>query len=257
MAKSPKTGTQRKRGDNRTVTGAQPARQIRNPDDTKRRILEAAVQEFCDFGFHGARIDNIAKRAGSNKRLIYAYIGSKEDVYLRVLEDSYLNIRSGERQLHLDELSPVDGMRTLTRFTFQHFQRNPTFIRLLIGENLNEARFLKRIATIGAMHSPLIGQIRELLARGERDAVFRRGVDPIQLYISIAALGFFYLSNRYTLSTIFDVDLMTTERLLAREEHIVNFVMSYLASEQVDSGSQAPFHPFDLDPKRQLVRTDR
>lgn len=259
MAKNPigRKGAQPKRGKDAPVGGAQSSRQVRNPEDTKRRILEAAVQEFCDFGFHGARIDNIAKRAGSNKRLIYAYVGSKEDVYLRVLEDSYLNIRSGERQLHLNELNPVDGMRTLTRFTFQHFQRNPTFIRLLIGENLNEARFLKRIATIGAMHSPLIGQIRELLACGEKENVFRRGVDPIQLYISIAALGFFYLSNRYTLSTIFDVDLMTTERLLAREEHIVSFVMSYLASDQVDSASQAPFHPFDLDPLRQIARTDR
>lgn len=228
-------------------------RQTRNPEETKRRILDAAVKEFCDFGFHGGRIDNIARRAGANKRLIYAYVGSKEAVYLRVLEDSYRRIRSGERELHLDELSPVDGMRLLARFTFQHFQRNPEFIRLLIGENLNEARFLKQIASIPTMHSPLIGQIRELLMRGEKEKVFRRGVDPIQLYISIAALGFFYLSNRHTLSTIFNVDLMTTERLLAREEHIVNLVMSYLAANEDRGRRHAAFPAFDLDPKRALA----
>lgn len=221
-------------------------RYARNPEETRKRIMEAAVEEFCALGFHGARIDNIARRAGANKRLIYAYVGSKEAVYLKVLEESYIKIRSGEKQLHLSKMNPIDGIRTLTRFTFQHYQRNPTFIRLLIGENLNEARFLKRIGSIGALNSPLIGQIRELLARGEAQGLFRPGVDPIQLYISIAALGFFYLSNRYTLSTIFNVDLMTTERLLAREEHMVNLVMSYLAGEGARGAPSIPFRFNDL-----------
>jgi AcrR family transcriptional regulator len=214
----------------------------RDPVETRRRILEAAVEEFCDFGFHGARIDNIAKRAGANKRLIYAYVGSKEDVYLEVLEGAYRKIRSGERLLNLEQQSAVEGMRTLARFTFQHFQQNPEFIRLLVGENLNEARYLKKLPSIHEMHSPLIGQIRNLLKRGEESGEFRTGVDPVQLYISIAALGFFYLSNRYTLSTIFDMDLMSTERLLAREEHLVGFVIGYLAAP-VSAAAPLPTRP--------------
>lgn len=212
-----------------------PVATLRNPEETRRRLLEAAAKEFCDHGFHGARIDRIAARAGPNKRLLYAYVGDKEQVYLQVLEHAYQEIRSGERMLNLERMSPEEGMRTLTRFTFQHFQRHPNFIRLLIGENLNEARFLKRSAVIQDMHSPLVGQIRTLLTRGEAEGVFRRGVDPIQLYISIAALGFFYLSNRYTLSTIFSMDLMSSERLLAREEHIVALVMGYLAVDGADA----------------------
>ncbi len=209
-----------------------PVTKLRNPDETRRRLLDAATKEFCDHGFHGARIDRIAARAGANKRLLYAYVGDKEQAYLQVLEQAYQEIRSGERMLNMERMSPEEGMRTLARFTFQHFQRHPNFIRLLIGENLNEARFLKRSAVIQDMHSPLVDQIRALLKRGETEGVFRKSVDPVQLYILIAALGFFYLSNRYTLSTIFGMDLMSSERLLAREEHIVALVMGYLAVDQ-------------------------
>lgn len=206
-------------------------KQTRDPENTKRRILKAAVQEFCELGFHGARMDNIAMRAKANKRLIYAYIGSKEELYLAILEEAYRAIRSEEYMLNLEQLPPKEGMEALTRFTFQHFLRHPEFVRLLIGENLQEARFLRKLRNIPAMHSPLIEQIRNLLTRGEAEGVFRRGIDPVQLYISIAALGFFYLSNRHTLSTIFNVDLTAPERLQAREDHIADVVLHALLSD--------------------------
>lgn len=218
-----------------------PIRQRRNPEDTKRRIVEAALREFCEHGLQGARIDRIASRAKANKRMIYHYVGGKEQLYLATLERAYARIRTGERVLHLESTAPEEGMVRLVRFTFQHFLANPDFIRLLIAENLNEARYLRRLKTLQAMHSPLIEKLRDLLDRGAKQRVFRRDVDPLQLYISIAALGFFYLSNIHTLSTVFATDLRAPRRVREREDHITQFVLAFLKNKEVEK------HPaFDL-----------
>lgn len=200
----------------------------RDPDRTRAAILEAATEEFTSKGLTGARVDHIARRSGVNKRMIYYYFGDKDGLYLAVLETTYAAIRHAEIGLHLGDRDPVDGMRELIRFTWSYFIKHPEFLSLLATENLHQARFLKQSAKIRDLHSPLIGMISSLLQRGAKQGLFKSGVDPVQLYISIASLGFFYMSNRHTLSTIFGRDLGAPAALQARGDHIVDVILGYL-----------------------------
>ena len=201
----------------------------RNPARNQERILQAATEEFARYGLGGARVDRIAARAGANKRMLYYYYGNKEDLFLAVLEASYAHIRRAELGLHLEDLDPAQGVRRLVEFTWEYYLKHPEFLTLLNSENLHRARHLKRSRDIAAMHSPLIALLRDLLLRGERAGKFRKGVDPVQLYISIAALGYFYLSNRHTLSTIFERDLLSPKSKAERLRHMTDLVLGYLA----------------------------
>jgi len=200
----------------------------RNPVRNQERILQAATEEFARYGLGGARVDRIAARAGANKRMLYYYYGNKEDLFLAVLEASYARIRRAEMGLHLLDLDPVQGMRRMVEFTWNYYLKHPEFLTLLNSENLHRARHLKRSRDIAAMHSPLIALLRDLLLRGERAGKFKKGVDPVQLYISIAALGYFYLSNRHTLSTIFERDLLAPKSKAERLKHMTELVLGYL-----------------------------
>jgi len=200
----------------------------RDPARTRAQILEAALVEFAQKGLDGARVDQIAARAGANKRMLYHYFGNKEDLFLAVLERTYDDIRGREAALHLEDMAPVAGMRRLVEFSFGYYTRNPYFISLLNSENLHRARHLRRSARIRQMHSPLVHMIGDLLRRGQAAGVFRRDVDPVQLYISIAGMGYFYFSNVHTLSTIFAADLATPEACARRAAHIVEVVLGYL-----------------------------
>ena len=201
----------------------------RNPARNQERILRAATEEFARYGLGGARVDRIAARAGANKRMLYYYYGNKEDLFLAVLEARYAHIRRAELGLHLEDLDPAQGVRRLVEFTWDYYLKHPEFLTLLNSENLHRARHLKRSRDIAAMHSPLIALLRDLLLRGERTGKFRKGVDPVQLYISIAALGYFYLSNRHTLSTIFERDLLSPKSKAERLKHMTELVLGYLA----------------------------
>ncbi len=200
----------------------------RDPERTRATILAAAMEEFTTHGLNGARVDEIAKRSGVNKRMIYYYFGDKSGVYLAVLEEIYADIRNAEIRLHLADRDPVDAMRELVAFTWNYFIEHPEFLSLLGTENLHRARHLKTSKKIRELHSPLVGIITILLERGVKAKVFREGVDPVQLYIDIASLGFFYMSNRFTLSTIFGRDLGRPEALAERGSHIEEVVLGYL-----------------------------
>jgi AcrR family transcriptional regulator len=208
--------------------GASAIGATRDPERTRAAILVAATREFASEGFGGARVDAIAARAQINKRMLYHYFGNKEDLYLAVLEETYRDIRTAERKLHLEDLSPDEGIRKLVAFTWDYFLKHPEFLSLLNTENMMRARHLKRSKRIQELHSPLIGLIAELLARGNREGLFRSDVDPVQLYVTIASIGFFYLSNRWTLSTIFGRDLNADAALKERGAHIVDVVLGYL-----------------------------
>jgi len=201
----------------------------RNPARNQERILKAATEEFARYGLGGARVDRIAARAGANKRMLYYYYGNKEDLFLKVLEARYAHIRRAELGLHLLDLDPVQGMRRMVEFTWDYYLKHPEFLTLLNSENLHRARHLQRSRDIAAMHSPLIALLRDLLLRGERAGKFRKGVDPVQLYISIAGLGYFYLSNRHTLSTIFERDLLAPKSKAERLKHMTELVLGYLS----------------------------
>ena len=206
---------------------ARPSRR-RDPERNQGRILQAATDEFARFGLGGARVDRIAARAGANKRMLYYYYGNKDDLFLAVLEASYARIRSAERALHLADLEPRAAMRELVEFTWSYYLAHPEFLTLLNSENLHRARHVKRSQSIVAMHSPFAAMIKQVLERGARGGQFRRGVDPVQLYISIAALGYFYLSNRYTLSAIFQRELLAPRHKAERLKHMTGLVLGYL-----------------------------
>lgn len=200
----------------------------RDPERTSAAILAAAVAEFSQRGYDGARIDGIAKRARINKRMLYHYFGGKEGLYLAVLEGRYAAIRTAETELDLTHREPVEGMRELIHFTWDYFLAHPEFLSILATENQHKARFLKQSDHIVQLNSPLVEALAQVLKNGEEQRIFRAGVDPVSLYISIASLGAFYLSNRWTLSTIFRRDLISDKEVTAWGEHIVDMVLAFL-----------------------------
>jgi len=214
----------------RSAGKAQPVRtaNTRDPESTSAAILVAAVKEFTERGYEGARVDNIADRAGVNKRMLYHYYGNKQALYVAVLEGSYTAIRSAEHGLHLSDRDPIEGMTDLVLFTWRYYLAHPEFLSLLNTENLHRAKFLKRSARIFELNSPLIERISVLLERGVEQGVFRDGMDALKVYVSIAALGFFYLSNRWTLSTVFRRDLLAKDEVENWGRHMVDVTLSYL-----------------------------
>ncbi len=202
----------------------------RDPDGARRRILAAAKQEFAGHGFEGARVDRIAASAEINKAMLYYYFGDKEALYLAVLEETYEHIRAAERTLELESLDPPAAIARLVQFTWQYFLDNPEFLALLNTENQQRARHLRRSARIEKMHAPFVGMLADVLRRGEASGAFRSGVDAVQLYISIAGLSYFYLSNRATLSVIFGRDLLGVAARRERLAHMQELVLTGLTS---------------------------
>lgn len=203
----------------------------RDADRSQKDILDAALGEFAEFGLGGARMDRIAMRAAVNKRLIYYYFENKESLFLAVLERVYEDIRGQERQLNLAQVEPTEAIRRLIAFTWDYYIAHPEFLTLLNSENLHRARHLKQSAKVQTMNSPLIETIAEVLERGAKLRLFRSGVDPVQLYISIAGLSYFYLSNSYTLSTIFDRQLLGAKAKVERLSHMTDLVLGYLVRD--------------------------
>jgi AcrR family transcriptional regulator len=203
---------------------------VRDAGATKLRILAAARVEFADHGYMGARVDRIARTARANKRLLYYYIGNKEALYLATLERAYADIRSAERELRLEELEPLAAIERLVRFTWAYFNANPSFMALLNTENLHRARHLVKSRQIPDMNSTVVAIVGRILAKGARQGVVRPGIDPLQLYISIASLCFFYLSNIHTLTVVFARDLKARPALDRRIEHIVALVLRGIAA---------------------------
>ena len=208
-----------------------PVPRQRDAERSRQAILSAAREEFAAYGLGGARVERIAERADVNKRLLYYYFDNKETLFRAVLEDTYLRIREAERQLHLTDLPPALAVRKLTEFTWNYYLANPEFLTLLNSENLHRARHLERSKKILSMHSPLVATIAGVLERGLEAGLFRAGVDPVQLYISIAGLAYFYLGNCYTLSTIFARDLLATKARVERLSHMTDLVLGYLVRD--------------------------
>jgi TetR/AcrR family transcriptional regulator len=205
-----------------------PVPQRRDPAATRRKLLTAARLEFARHGFAGARVDEIAARAGVNKQLVYHHFGDKDALYLAVLEWVYADIREQERQLNLEGLPPEKAIRKLIEASFDYLATNPDFIVLLNDENRGGARHVRGSTRLEAMHSPLVRSVSHILNEGVRSGVFRKGIDPIQLYISIAGLSYFYLSNTPTLSAIFGKDLSTRAARRARRRHVADLVLNSL-----------------------------
>jgi TetR/AcrR family transcriptional regulator len=202
--------------------------QRRDPAATRGKLLTAARREFARCGLAGARVDEIAQRAGVNKQLVYHYFGDKDALYLAVLEWVYEEIRAQERKLNLEGLAPERAIRKLIESSFDHLALHPDFIVLLNDENRNGARHVRASPKIEDMHSPLVSMVSKILRQGVKAGVFRAGVDPVHLYISIAGLSYFFFSNTPTLSAIFGKDLSSPAARRARRRHVVDLVLQAL-----------------------------
>jgi len=207
---------------------SRPSKVIRNPQASRARILDAARIEFVSYGLSGGRVDRIAEQSGVNKNLIYHYFGSKDALYLAVLERIYADLRVRQQDQHLRGLPPVEGMRRLVSNTFDHFVATPDLIRLMSIENIHYGEHLKTSSSTKSLYSGLLDTIRILLKRGQQEGVFRANVDAVDLYLSISGLAYFFLSNQHTLSWLLDRDLAARRRVLKRRQHVVDMVLSYL-----------------------------
>jgi TetR/AcrR family transcriptional regulator len=210
----------------RRSDGTRPQR--RDPAGTRNKLLTAARREFADRGLAGARVDDIAARAGVNKQLVYHYFGDKDALYLAVLEWVYEEIREQERKLNLEGLPPEQAIRKLVASSFDHLAAHPDFIVLLNDENRGGARHVRHSRRLEVMHSPLVSMVSKILNQGVRAGTFRRGINPVHLYISIAGLSYFFFSNTPTLSAIFGKDLSSPAAKRARRRHVVDLVLQAL-----------------------------
>ena len=205
------------------------ATQARNPEATKARILDAAIAEFAALGLGGARVDTIAENAEANKRMIYHYFGGKEDLFAAVVHHAYQQIREAEQALELDDLSPREALETLVEFTWNYYLRHPEFITLVNSANLHGARHLKGDYELEALQSGHKQMVEKIIQRGVASGVFRDDVDVLQLCITLAAIGFYYLNNRHTGSVLFHVDFtdqaMLDQRLSFNKETILRLVL--------------------------------
>ena len=199
--------------------------QKRNPSRTRTAILAAARTEFANKGLDGARVDEIAQRSGLNKRMIYHYFGSKENLFSHVVEDTYLDIRTAEQALDLDNKPVREALEALIRFTWDYYLQNPEFITIVNSENLHQARHLRHMTSVIEANRLYISTVKNLLERGVREGVFRSAVDPVQLNITVAAIGYYYITNRHTGSILFERDLMSPEAQAERLEFNIDTIL--------------------------------
>ena len=200
----------------------------RDPDRTREAILSAAQDEFAAKGLSGGRVDEIARRARANKRMIYHYFGSKQGLYLAALERVYEGLRGTERTLDLAHLKPEQAIQRLVELNFDYSREHPELVSLINNENLHRARYLSKSKKVRDLHSPFVALIDDILKRGVAKGVFRKGLDPVDVYITIAAVGYFYLSNNWTLSAIFGRNLGSDAACRQRRKHNVDMVLHAL-----------------------------
>ena len=215
----------KRRGDKTRAT-------IAAAENTRDRILRVAIAEFAEKGYSGARVDVICKLSRANPRMIYHYFGGKDHLYIAVLEQVLGELRTEELKLDVAHVAPIDGMMQLFDFTYDHFGGHPELIHLLSGENLQKARFLRRSVKTPIIASPLIRLIDELLRRGEKEGDFRRGIDPLQLYVTMVGFAYFHRSNAYTLSVIFQSDLLAPPWQVAHKRYAKEMLLRFLRRDR-------------------------
>ena len=199
-----------------------------DPERTQANILQVAEVEFGEKGLAGARIDEIAAATRTSKRMIYYYFGSKEGLYLAVLEESYRRVRDIEAELHLQDLEPEQALRRLVAFTFDHHLNHENYIRLVMSENINRGQFLAQSPRIQELNVPAISAIRNLYQRGVKLGQFRTGLDAVDIHASISALSFFNVSNRHTFGLIFKLDMRSSAYIAHRRDNVVEMIVRFM-----------------------------
>ena len=199
-----------------------------DPERTMADIIDVATREFAEKGLAGARIDVIAEAMRTSKRMIYYYFGSKEALYIAVLEEAYRRIRRIETELHLEDLTPEDGLRKLVGFTVDYQLANPDFVRLVMNENMHHGEYLAQSKVVQQLNVPAIDAVHAIYRRGVKEGVFRSGIDPVDLHMSISALSVFNIANRHTFALIFKRDLESPAALIARRDSIIEMVVRFV-----------------------------
>jgi AcrR family transcriptional regulator len=202
----------------------------RHAGATRRRILEAALDEFSTHGYGGARVDRVAATAETSKPMIYTYFGDKDALYKAALKEAYVQIREGERQIATEHMDPEDAIRELTRFTMAHFIQKPWFISMLNTENLRRGETVREIEDVAEIQSTIIAQMSHILKRGVEDGRFRPGIDPVELYIMMASLCFFPVSNQHTLRVVFRAPI-DKDWLTRRAEEAGEMLVRYVRAD--------------------------
>lgn len=226
--------TKRKTGDDGAGRSAAPARgkektRTNDPDRTRANILEVATHEFSEKGLSGARIDEIADRTRTSKRMIYYYFESKEGLYRAVLEESYRRIRNIEATLDIENKPPLEALAQHVRFTFDYQLTNVDFIRLVMVENIHKGEHILQLSKTQQESMSAIKTLRSIVDRGVKEGVMRKDLDPVDLHMSISALCFFNVANRYTFSTIFKVDMTSPAATAARRESVTEMILRFVA----------------------------
>ena len=208
------------------VTESTRPTQVRDADRTRTELLETATKVFAESGFSGARVDEIARRTRTTKRMIYYYFGGKEQLYLAVLEKAYLGIRVAEQSLDTGDLGPVDAMRRLAELTYDHHKAHPDFIRLVSIENIHRGEYLRRLESLRTLANPVVELLEQLLARGRAEGSFREDVDAIDVHLVISSYCVFQVANQHTFGYLFGRDIQDA----AQHEHLRSMIGDVVVS---------------------------
>ncbi|MGQ7787126.1 TetR/AcrR family transcriptional regulator [Nesterenkonia sp. K-15-9-6] len=199
---------------------------------TRAELLDVATEVFADSGYSGARIDEIARRTRTTKRMIYYYFGGKEQLYLAVLEKAYRGIRDKEQTLHVHDLDPAESLRRLAELTYDHHLENTEFIRLVAIENIHRGRFIRQIESLRDLGKPALGLLEDILARGREDGSFRDDVDAVDVHLLISAYCVFQVANRYTFGHLFELELEASENRDRLRSVIGDVVVAWLTNPE-------------------------
>ncbi|ONV01373.1 TetR family transcriptional regulator [Burkholderia cenocepacia] len=200
----------------------------RDPEGTRRRILMAAAEEFANGGLFGARVDQIARRAETYERMLYYYFGSKEQLFTAVLEHAFSALTEAERVLDLDGVAPVEAVTRLAHFVWDYYRDHPELLRLINNENLHEARYLHKSTRIREMMSPIVAKLGNVLMRGQKAGLFRNDVDPLRFYVTLSGLGYYIVSNRFTLAATLGRDFTDTDERAEMVRMNTEVLLAYL-----------------------------
>ena len=211
--------------------GSAAMRKPKAPEANRARIIRAAMAEFAARGFKGASMDAIAARTHTTRALINYYFGSKEQVYLAVLEHVYAEIREAETLLDLDHLPPVEAIRRIVEFTFDYYLEHDGFVRLVVAENQARGRHLQKSRAMRTLNRPVIETLARVIARGQADGSFRRDVDPVEIHKAIAALGMFNVTNQHTFAAIFQREMGAKGDVAGRRSMVGDMILSYLMNK--------------------------
>ncbi len=211
-----------------TATTAGVPERRRDPERTRREILDVATREFAQQGYAGARVDEIAQQTRTTKRMIYYYFGGKEQLYIAALERVYSLLREEEQRLDVEHLDPVAGIRRLAELTFDHHESHPDFIRLVSIENIHRAELIAKSRTLTELNTPAVTVISKILERGYAEGIFRHRADAIDVHMIISSFCFFRVANRYTFRSAFGHDLLADEQRDHYRQMLGDLVVNYL-----------------------------